>query len=150
MDSQEGDSISDTTKATKITMELIGKIGRGEIPSFFVNCHEVIKGMSCDGFSKKARGEVLKMVKGDDIFAKNKKAAKQVKADTISVGGCRGLRIIGEVPTPDNEGWVTNVNAFSDGKTLYLFTLRNKKNHYDQNIEVFEKVISTVKFTSMN
>jgi hypothetical protein len=40
-----------------------------------------------------------------------------------------------------------DVYAVSDGKTLYLFSLRNIKEYYEKDLEIYEKAISTLKLT---
>jgi hypothetical protein len=34
----------------------------------------------------------------------------------------------------------------SDGKVLYLFSLRNRADHYATNLETFEKAMTSVRF----
>ena len=41
-----------------------------------------------------------------------------------------------------------DVAAVSDGKILYLFSLRNIKENYESNLGLYEKAISTVRLTA--
>ena len=43
---------------------------------------------------------------------------------------------------------MVDVRAVSDGKTLYLFSLRNTATNYSRNIETFEKALATLKLSS--
>ena len=105
--------------------------------------------MSSDNFGDKQKKEVLKMLKKDLIFANDKKAAKELQAEKMSIGGCVGLRIRGEAKETDDKNWVLDVHAVSDGEILYLFSLRNLEENYKKNLAVYERAISSVVLTSV-
>lgn len=134
---------------TEKQLESMGKIDKGEIPSFFVDRHPKTKKMSCNFFEKKEKEEVFKMLKKDAMFGKDRKVIKDLAADTVSIGECKGLRIRGETQKSDGTIWVMDVHAVSDGEILYLFSLRNIKENYGNNLDVYEKAIATLKLTSV-
>ena len=80
------------------------------------------------------------------------KGATTLEAPTsepIQVAGCKGLRVRGSgqlagASTP----WAVEMYAASDGKTLYLFTLRNYADNLKKNIEVFQRAVSTARLSA--
>ena len=121
----------------------------GIMPSFFVDRHPKNKKMSCNYFEKKETKSVTKMLKKDNMFARDRKVITPLTVTPISLGGCKGIRLKGETEKQDGTRWVMDVHAVSDGEILYLFSLRNIKENYEKNLSVYEKAMSTVKFTSV-
>ena len=116
----------------------------GDLPSFFVDRGPAKRGMSCKGMSKKAEKAVIKMLGGDVMFSPDRQILEDLHSETISIGDCQGLRIRGRSKQVDGTEWAMDVHALSDGNTLYLFSLRNIKENYDKNLEVYEEAVSTV------
>lgn len=133
----------------RLSSDIVTKMDTGELPSFFVNRHKAKKGMSCNGFPEKAKKEVIKLLWKDSIFStKYSKVIVPLQADTTSIGECRALRIKGRAQLPDGNEWVLDVHALSDGKILYLFSLRNEKQYYERNYSLYERAVATVRLTS--
>ena len=120
----------------------------GAIPSFFVDRLPKKNKMSCKSFGKKEAKSVLKLIKKDKMFSRDRKIIAPLETSFISFGGCEGIRIKGETEKQDGTRWVIDIHAASDGKILYLFTLRNIKNNYEKNLGIYEEAMSTVKLTS--
>jgi hypothetical protein len=70
------------------------------------------------------------------------------RSEPTSVAGCKGIRIRGTgKPTKEDPLQTIDVYAVSDGKTLYLFTLRATADNYKKNAEVFQKSLGTARLT---
>ncbi len=128
-------------------LEILDRMDVGELPSFFVDRHPKEKKMSCRFFEKKEVKQAVKMLKRDPMFGSDRKVIKALEPQPVTVGGCKGYRIRGETQTPDGTIWVMDVHVVSDGKILYLFSLRNIKENYESNLGLYEKAISTVQLS---
>ncbi len=126
----------------------LAKWDTGELPSFFLDRHPKKKKMSCSYFEKKEVKEVLKVLKRDPMFGRDRKVVRALETQPVTIGGCKGYRIRGEAQKPDGTIWVMDVHVVSDGKILYLFSLRNIKENYESNLGLYEKAISTVRLTA--
>ena len=116
----------DTTPKNDMPVELLGKIDKGETPSFFVQKVRPGKGMSCGEFTEKAQKEVLKLVSSSDAFANGAKVVEAPHAEAITVAGCKGTKIQGSGQAKDSSTATRHVvYAASDGTVLYLFSLRS-------------------------
>jgi len=130
-------------------LEAMARWDIGIMPSFFVDRHPKNKRMSCDHFEKKEIKSVTKMIKKDSMFDRDRKVISPLTATPISFGGCKGIRLKGETEKQNGTRWVVDIHAASDGKVLYLFSLRNIKENFEKNLSVYEKAMSTVKLTSV-
>jgi len=126
------------------------RVDTGEIPSFFVDRHLAMKGMSCSKF--KADYEVATMVGNDPVFGGAMRRMLRPlppKSKRVELAGCQGVKIEGRGHMgPEKTEWVIDVRAVSDGKTLYLFSLRNTATNYSKNLETFERALATLKLSS--
>ena len=130
-------------------LEVMRKVGRGEIPSFFVERVPADAGMSCTAFSEKAEKRLLKTVgQPPPAWRKGRKVLEPPHADPTTVGSCKALRIRAREQAPGGFEWVTDMRAASDGQTLYMFYVRTLAENYAKNLVVFEKAISTAKLTA--
>ena len=116
-----------------------------KLPSFFVERVPAIWNTACKRFPEKALQQVMKVIRKS--FGKGR-IVKELQARAISIGGCKGFRIRGEVQTPRGDNWVHDVHVVSDGTVMYLFTLRNIKENYEKKLEVYENAIATVRLTA--
>jgi len=116
-----------------------------KLPSFFVERVPAIWNTACKRFPEKALQQVMKVIRKS--FGKSR-IVKELQARAISIGGCKGFRIRGEVQTPRGDNWVHDVHVVSDGTVMYLFTLRNIKENYEKKLEVYENAIATVRLTA--
>jgi len=135
----------------KIIAELhwVGKtlapMDTGKWPSFFVERVPAMGNTACKRFPEKAIQQVMKGMWRS--FGKGR-IVKELQARDISIGGCKGFRIRGEVQTPGGDNWVHDVHVLSDSTVMYLFTLRNIKENYEKNLEAYENAIATVRLTA--
>ena len=128
-----------------MTAEVIKKIDTGEIPSFFVQQMPAEKGMSCTGFTDKAEKWVREMVS----FGRGATILEAPHSEPSPVAGCKGVRVRGSGQAPGgNAPWVVDMYAASDGKTLYIFSLRNHADNFKKNAEVFQKAVSTARLAA--
>src|SRR5260221_4270487 len=130
--------------------ELLAKADVGEIPSFFVDRHPAGKDMACRDFSRIAGGRVAAMVRNDPAFSKGRAMPMQFFPERIELGGCQGFKVQlrASHSNPENAEWIIDVRAVSDGKVLYLFSLRARAEHYQKMLGTFEKVLTTLKLSS--
>ncbi|HMD18443.1 MAG TPA: DUF2846 domain-containing protein [Terriglobales bacterium] len=140
----------DAKSAELMAMKQLTGIDSGEIPSFFVQRVPAKNGMSCAGFSEKAEKDVFKMITGDPILDRKAAIQEAPRSEPLSVAGCKGIRIHGTgQPAKENTPQTLDVYAASDGKVLYLFTLRNQADYYKKNAEVFQKSMATAKLAAV-
>jgi hypothetical protein len=104
-------------------------------------------GMSCDGFSEKARAKILKMAQEHSDFGEGAKILESLRSEPVSFAGCKGIRIYGSGTAPEKEDitWTMEVRAVAGAKTLYLFILRCSVENLKKNAEIFQKSIATFK-----
>jgi hypothetical protein len=139
----------DAKSLEMMAMKQLTGIDSGEIPSFFVQRVPAKNGMSCTGFSEKAEKDVFKMITGDPILDKKAAILEAPRSEPVSVAGCKGIRVYGTgQPARENAPQTLDVYAASDGKVLYLFTLRNQADYYKKNAEVFQKSMATAKLAA--
>ncbi len=133
--------------AAQKMVETFGKLDSGEIPSFFVDRHPAAGGMACTGFSKRAVKDVLELLRSDPMWQRGRKVVTALTAAPAAVGGCAGLLFRGTTRTRDGVESSLETRAASDGRILYLFTLRNDRPHFEQNRALFEASLSTLKLS---
>lgn len=131
-------------------VEQLAKADIGEIPTFFVDRQPAGKGMTCNEFTRAAAGHVAGMVRNDSAISSGREVPTQFLPKHIELGGCQGFRVIMRAKhgQPDKAEWVVDVRAVSDGKVLYLFSLRAKAERYQNVLDTFERVLATIKLTA--
>ncbi|PYT33590.1 MAG: hypothetical protein DMF52_15320 [Acidobacteria bacterium] len=131
-------------------IELLAKADTGEIPTFFVDRQPAGKGMTCNEFSRAAGGRVAGMVRNDSVISGGREVPTQFLPKRIELGGCQGFRVHmrAKHSKPEKAEWVVDVRAVSDGKVLYLFSLRARAEHYQNVLGTFESVLATFKLSS--
>jgi len=131
-------------------IELLAKADIGEIPTFFVDRQPAGKGMTCSEFSRVAGGRVAGMVRSDSAISEGREVPTQFLPKRIELGGCQGfmVKMRAKHSKPEKAEWVVDVRAVSDGKVLYLFSLRARAEHYQSILGTFESVLATVKLVS--
>lgn len=122
-------------------LEVMAKMDRGELPSFFVDRAPAKKGTTCASFPEKAQKEVVKLLQRSLPGAN----VEPPRVEAATVGGCQGLRVRMNVRAKDGTEWLADIRAVSDGKTLYLFSLRNHSANFEKNLESYEKSMSTLR-----
>jgi hypothetical protein len=131
----------------------LAKVDLGELPSFFVDRKKADKDMKCEKLSKSAIYNIGTWVNQDpSVSTLGRKlfgAAQAPDHTDIEVGGCRGVRFLLEANKNDPaKHKVVDVRVVSDGKTLYMFSLRNRGVHYAANLGTFEKAMASVRFVA--
>jgi len=137
--------------ATTADAELLAEVDTGALTSFFVERMPADKGMACDSLSKRVIYNIGTRINRDRVVST---AGRRLFGSGIApghkdieLGGCRGVRFVIDA-NKDNptKHWTIDVRAVSDGKVLYLFSLRNRADHYAKNLETFEKAMTSVRF----
>jgi hypothetical protein len=103
--------------------------------------------MSCSGFSDKAEKRAVDLIGKDPEF-KGKNAVEAAHAESVAVGGCKGLRISAKGQRAQGFPLVAEAYVASDGETMYVFSLRNPAENFDKNVDVFHKAISTLRLAA--
>ncbi len=137
------------TKAGETLADLgaMSRADTGDLPSFFVDRKPAARGMSCAKFTKPAAYDIGVMLTEDPIFGavRRRFSSTPIHHDPIPIGGCQGYRYKGEGKKGQ---WILDVRAVSDGKVLYLFSLRSTAENYDKNIDTFEKAIGALRLAT--
>jgi hypothetical protein len=130
---------------------LFAKVDTGEILSFFVDRSKAAKSMTCARLSKSDIYNIGKRINQDRSIAT---AGRRMFGGglapphtDIEVGGCHGVRFQLEANKENPEKhWKIDARAVSDGKVLYLFSVRHRGVYFEDSLAVFEKAMSTVQF----
>jgi hypothetical protein len=131
--------------------DLLVKVSSGEILSFFVQREKADKGMACaKPLSKTATYNIGTMINQDPVVGAVRRmfgAIGPPRPTEIEVGGCRGAKFVVDAHKDDAvKHWTIDVRAVSDGKILYLFSLRNKADYFTRNLEAYERAVASVRF----
>lgn len=133
-------------------LEAYLRVDRGDVPSFFVDRHSAGKGMSCARLTRDARSEIEFMVGNDPIFgglARQMLLPKRPRTSLIELAGCQALKLEGRGRIgPEKTEWILDVRAVTDGKTLYLFSLRNTAENFARNLGAYEAALATLQLSS--
>lgn len=141
------DFTSETSTGPYMPVGVMRKVDSGEFSSFFLQRQAADKGMSCTGFSEKAEKKLVDLIGKDPDFKKN--AVEPAHAEPATVGGCKGVKVHAKGQPQGGSSWVTDAYMASDGETLYVFSLRNRAEFYEKNLEVFQKAISTARLSAV-
>lgn len=125
-------------------MKLMPQWDTGAVPAFFVDRGPAEKGTSCAGFPEKSQKKLLKRVEGSSV-GKGDKVTTPFQAEPVTLGTCSGVRVHGEVQKASGEAWRFDVRTISDGKTMYMFALRNLKAQFEKNQAGYESAMATVR-----
>lgn len=130
--------------------EALARAATGDTASFFVDRKPADKGMSCDKLSRAAIYEIGTTIIQDPAVGAARRffgAARPPRHTEMQLGGCQGVKFLVDAQKNDPaKHWTIDVRAVSDGKVLYLFSLRNKGGNYTRNLEAFEKALASVRF----
>jgi hypothetical protein len=146
-------SAQPVTKPNEATAdpELIAKVDSGENPSFLVDRKPADKNATCAKLPRPTLYDVGTNIAQDPALGGARRAFSvglQPRSTDIELGGCQGAKFLLDGPKSDGEDqWIIDVRVVSDGKVLYLFSLRNRARFYTQNLPLFERALATVKFT---
>jgi hypothetical protein len=137
--------------STRADAARLAQIDTGEVLSFFVERSAANNGMTCAKLSRGAVYDIATNINRDPAIATAGRrlfgGGLEPHHTDIEVGGCHGVRVALEAHQDDPaKHWKIDVRAVSDGRVLYLFSLRHRGIYYKDNLAVFEKAISTVQF----
>jgi hypothetical protein len=148
-------SAQPVTKAGSTTAdpELLVKVDTGELPSFFVERLPGDKGTACNKLSRGVIYDIGTKINQDPSVRTTGRAlfggGLAPRHTDIDLGGCKGVRFLVEANKNDAaKHRVADVRVVSDGKVLYLFSLRQSGVHYKANLDAFEKALATVRFVT--
>jgi hypothetical protein len=132
--------------------EAFDRVDRGDVPSFFVDRIPAEKGMSCERLTRNAMFQIESLIARDEIFgglARQLLLPRRPSTSDITLAGCQALKLKGHGRVgPTKTGWLLDVRAVSDGKTLYLFSLRNTTENFLRNLETFEAAMASLQLAS--
>lgn len=133
---------------------LLAKVDTGEVASFFVDRSKATKGMSCLKLSRSDVYNIGTTINRDPAIATGGRrllGGLEPSHTDITIGGCHGVRFQLEAHKDDPaKHWKIDARAVSDGKVLYLFSVRHRGVYFDDSLAVFEQALNTVKFTQAN
>jgi hypothetical protein len=119
----------------------------GENGGFFVDRREAQSGMSCEGFTEKARNRLLMDATEDPLFPEDGGKEESTRTEPIVVDGCHGLRILRRSRQPGEPERVLDRVAVCRGETLYFFGLRSRADRYEADRKVYETSLASVRFS---
>jgi hypothetical protein len=122
-------------------------IDSGQMPSFFVERYAALPGVTCaTGLTPEAREKVLEDYKRTARGPGNWEVSTP-KVDPATVGDCKALRV--QLSSKILEGGEFDflIYVVSDGKTMYDFTLRNRKDYFEKNRPLFEQAVTSIKLS---
>ena len=125
-------------------------IDGGKIPSFFVERYAAEQGVTCaGGFTPAVRDKLLSDYKRSARGTGNWEVGTP-KVEDVVVAGCQGMRV--QLSSKILEGGEFDflIYVVSDGKVMYDFTLRNRKDFFEKNRPIFDKAISTLKLAALS
>jgi hypothetical protein len=135
-------------------VETMVKVDTGELASFFVDRKKADKGMKCEKLSRTTVYDLGTMLNQDASIATAGRrlfgGGLEPSHTDVEIGGCRGVRFVLQAHEKEPaKHRVVDVRAVSDGTTLYLFSLRNRGEHYAANLEALERAVASVRFASV-
>jgi hypothetical protein len=120
---------------------------RGELPGFFIDTRELVKGMSCKGFSKQGRKTLLDWIAEvaipGSLTASRAEPPAEPVVESIDMDRCMGLRVLFRGAGADGIERVLDVRAVADSDNIILLGLPSLAAEYDQRLNTFEKVVSS-------
>jgi hypothetical protein len=75
------------------TASMLGHVERGKLPSFTVDRHPAMKGMSCGGIGEKCRKKHLKAFTSSQTLGKGAKLVEAPHVASASLAGCEGFKV---------------------------------------------------------
>lgn len=72
---------------------------------------------------------------------------KSPRRSLIQLAGCQALKLEGK-GKDGSKKWRRDVRAVSDGKTLYLFSLRSTADNFARNLGAYEAALATLRLSS--
>jgi len=119
----------------------------GELPGFFIDTRELVKGMSCKGFSRRGRETLLNWIAEvaipGSLRASRAEPPAEPVVETTDIDRCVGLRVLFRGAGADGIERVLDVRVVADSDNIILLGLPSLAADYDQRLSTFEKVVSS-------
>jgi len=119
----------------------------GEVPAFFVGRSEIAGGMSCNGFTDKAKRILAEREADRSADILGYPLVEPLTLTPATVGLCSGLRARGTSRRPDGKSVRIDLFVVASGETLYVAGLRTLEEQYESMRELFEAAVSTIRFS---
>lgn len=121
---------------------------RGQRASILVHLSEQTRGMSCDGFSEKARTDLLDRAASDLVADYTFQVANPPQATAATISGCQGLRIRGHSRSSDGiELWLDR-RVVAHGRALFVIELRSSEADPADLVETLDRVAAGLRFAA--
>jgi len=124
----------------------LSRLHRGDLHAFFVKRGVALKGMTCKGFSKKARERLEKLVLEDPVFAPGHELLEPMTVEPITVAWCNGLRFSAHVRQADETESLLDLRVAANENGLFMLGRRHRPDTDDAYGAVFEAAIDSVAF----
>jgi hypothetical protein len=131
--------------ATKRERELEA-IQQGEVSAWVVKRMESKSGMSCDGFTDKARKTLARWIARDPFFGVPFDDPQNATFEETAIGICRGVRTSLRARPSSATSPVLELRAVSRGQTTLLIGLRTTTTDLETDLKAFEAAMPTVRF----
>jgi hypothetical protein len=119
----------------------------GEVPAFFVGRSTAESGMSCTGFTDKAKRKLLEREENRAADLLGYPMVEPFTLTPATAGLCSGLRARGVSLRPDGDRVRIDIYLVANEETLYVAGVRLLDKHYEATRELFETAVSTIRFS---
>lgn len=127
--------------------QLVEDMSSGALPSFFADRYKADKGMSCEGFDKRAQAKKLKIFSKADALGKKPKLIGTPEVANVGFGGCKGIRVSFRATNAEGYDWQMLVYSAAVNGITYDFALLTETQYFDRNLPWFERAIGSVRLT---
>lgn len=107
-------------------------------------------GMTCDGFTAGGRAKLLEWIEQlPPAIERERWAFEELPTvEQATIDDCVGLRVVRNGRNPAGRAAVLDVRAVTRGRTAFLFVLRSVEGEQQARGSVFERILSTVRFSA--
>jgi hypothetical protein len=123
------------------------EVDSGRSGAIFMQRRKAKSGMRCRGFSDKAVETIVAWAAQDRIFAGTSGVDESTRTESIDVDVCSGLRVLKRVRDSAGSELILDLRAASDDDTVFLFGLRSRAGRIEGDLETFETVMRSVRFS---
>jgi len=129
-----------------VTKSEVEEAMRGERPAIFVHLSEQTRGMSCDGFSEKAREGLLDRAAADLVADYTFHVVDAPQSTAVPISECQGLSIRGHSRSANGtELWLER-RVVAHGRALYTIDLRSSEANPGELVETLNRVANGLRF----
>ena len=119
----------------------------GELPAFFIGRSEIESGMSCNGFTDKAKQRLIQREHERTVDVLGYPLVEPFSLTPATVGFCSGFRAQARSRRPDGREILIDLYFVADDATLYVIGLRSLDEVHAAAREPFENALATLKFS---